>query len=216
MGDLMEDKKEHESYAVIGISRVQGSPPGHALFDSPFRHQHWIDIVVIRASKARHLHEDYIHGGEELIRVSMSEVQFANLITSANIGTGVPCTISRFDGKSMKQPPADTTRETYSKEIKVELAEIKKDADELEKLVAMSSPKAAEKARMRDLAGKIQRAFSDDLAFFQRQFEKKMEKAVSSARAEIQAHVTHIVQKAGLKAIKEGEEPFRLEDSSKE
>lgn len=214
MGDLFKDRQDHESYGVIGISRVSCGPRGKALFDSPFRHQHFIDITISRAYKARANHDDFIGRNEELIRVSMSEVQFANMITSPNMGVGTPCTIGHFDGKTVKEPPTDATRQTYSKEIKEEFADLKKTAEDLEKLIAATPMKVKDREKLQDLAGALQRAFSGDLAFFQQQFEEKMEKVVSAARAEIQAHVTHVVEKAGLQAIKDGQEPFRLEDMS--
>ena len=161
--DKSDERQEHPSFAVIGVSRVSSGPPGYTLFDSPFHHQHFIQITIRRAYKYRQLHRDNIGDlGGELIQVHMSEVQFANMVTSPNMGVGTPCTISHFDGKRVPEPPADQLKKTFSTEIAEGLVDLKKSATELERLTNMTDPKAADRKRMRDLAGQIQRAFSDN------------------------------------------------------
>jgi hypothetical protein len=212
MSELFKEKQEHPSFGVIGISRVSSGPPGYTLFDSPFLHQHFIDITISRAYKCRtDLHSDYIGTEAELIRVSLSEVQFANMITSPNMGVGTPCTIGRFNGKGVAPSPSSGTRKTFEKEANQEFVELADTASQLQKLTEMTAPKAADRKRMRDLSAKVHMTLRSNLEFFQEQFHKTMEKAVSAARAEIQAHVAHVVQKAGLEAIKKGDEPLRLD-----
>lgn len=207
-----EKDKKHPSYGVVNVSRVSAGPPGHRLFDSPFRHQHFITITIGEAYKYRSLHEDKVGGtGKEFITVAMSEVQYARMLSSPNQGVGVPCTITDFGGKHLAEPPPEGQRETYSNEMKTALKDFRDMAKELDAISNKTEWRAAEKARMRELTGTLFRAADGNLAFLMAQFEEFMEGAVSSARAEITAHVQSVVQQAGLKAIKEGDEPLRLE-----
>ncbi len=212
MDDQAREKEEHPSFGVITISKTSAAPPGKKLFDSPFRHHHYVSIEISRASKQRtDLHSDYIGEEESLIKIAMSEVQFANMITTPNLAVGTPCTIGRFGGKIVEDPPADAMRQTFTKEANKEFEDLAKDAESLVELLDMSKPKAADRKKMRDLAGQMSRALTGNLEFFQERFHEVMEKTVSVAKAEIQAHAAYVVQKAGIQALKGGGTPLSLE-----
>jgi hypothetical protein len=55
---------------------------------------------------------------------------------------------------------------------------------------------------MRSLSGHLERAFADNLAFFQRQFEQKMASTVAAARAEVEAHVENVIRRTGLEQLR--------------
>jgi len=199
-------------FGVVAISRVQGR---RRLFDSPFEHQHFVTLSIKRAYRSRtDLHMDYIGAGEELIEIAMSEVQFASMVTSLNMGVGTPCTIAHFEGKILKEPKPDQTKKTFEKEGKEHWADLAKMAAELEKLTELpaSSLKAPQRERMNFLALKIHQGLTDSAEFFHEQFQKSMDKVVAVAQGEVQAHILSVVQKAGMKAL-EGKDPFRLEMS---
>ena len=190
------------SFGVVRISRVTGQ---RRLFDSPFDHQHFLTLSISRAYRTRDdLHNTKVYPKGELIEVSMSEVQFANLITSLNMGQGTPCTISHLEGKIIKEPAPDQTRQTFAHEAREHFTDMAAMAKELEALTnkKASELKAEQRERMKFLALKIHQALTCDMDFFHEQFVETMEKAVSAAKAEIQAHVLNVVQQTGLTALK--------------
>ncbi len=212
MDDQKREKQEHPSFGLITISKTSAGPPGQKLFDSPFRHHHYVSIEISRASKRRtDLHDDFISEEESLIKIALSEAQFATMITTPNMAVGTPCTIGRFGGKIVEDPPADATRRTFAKEANEEFEDLAKDAEALVEMMEVRNPKAADRKAMRDLAGKLSRALTGNLEFFQTRFHEVMEKTVTAAKAEIQAHVADVVQKAGIKALKDGAAPLNLE-----
>ena len=197
------------SFGVVSISRVQGR---RRLFDSPFEHQHFITLSVRRAFRSRtDLHMDYIGADEELIEIAMSEVQFAAMVTSLNMGVGTPCTIARWDGKIVKEPAPDQTKKTFEKEGKEHWANLAKMAAELEKLTEQkpSNLKAADRERMNFLALKIHQGLTGSAEFFHQQFQKSMDKTVAAAKGEVQAHVLNVLKNAGVKGI-EAQDFLRL------
>lgn len=209
-------EEKDPSFGLVSISRVSGQ---RRLFDSPFEHQHFITLSIKRAYRSRtDLHSDYIGEEAELIEVAMSEVQFAAMVTSLNMGVGTPCTIARWDGKVVKEPKPDQTKKTFEKEGKEHWADLAKMAAELEKLTerAPSTLKAADRERMAFLALKLHQGLTDSAEFFHEQFQKSMDKVVTVAKGEVQAHVLNVIHKAGMKALeggKPGAEPFRLDFS---
>lgn len=209
-------KIEHPSFGTIALNRV--SSTGTTLFDSPLKHQHFIKLSIHKATKHRHLNQDWVHADEELIEVHMSEVQFANFITSTGIGGGVPCTLSRFDGKGIPECPAEHSRETYENEVKEDLKELSQTLKNLNKLVEEIADKprlnSEDKAKLREAARDAYMKVSDSMPFLHQQFTEAMDKTVSQAKAEIVAHVHQVIQKAGLEKIADAGEFPRLEQKS--
>ncbi len=211
-GPFVNEEERDPCFGLVSISRVQGR---RRLFDSPFEHQHFVTLSIKRAYRTRtDLHMDYIGADEELIEVAMSEVQFASMVTSLNMGVGTPCTIAHFEGKILKEPAPDKTKKTFEKEGKEHWADLAKLSAELEKLTELpaSAVKAPQRERMNFLALKIHQGLTDSAEFFHEQFQKSMDKVVAVAQGEVQAHVMSVIQKAGMKAL-EGKDPFRLEMS---
>lgn len=199
----MSDEKRDQlpSYGVVGISRCQVGGRGATLFNSPFRHHHVIALTISSAYTRRDLNETRVFSEKEMVRVSMSEVQFAQMVTTLNCGDGTPCTIERFDGQSIPAPPIENFREIHAKEARESLEGLSKAALELDALTKKSSWNAAEKARMRDLSGTIERTLRSNLGFAQEQFERKMTEVVAAAKAEVEAHVSAVLRNAGLEHL---------------
>lgn len=199
----MKDKpaETHPSFALVAISRVSGKS---RLFDSPFEHQHYITLSIKRADRTRtDLHTDHIMGRDELIEVAMSEVQFAHMVTSLNMGQGTPCTITRHEGKLIKGPDPDQTKQHFAHEARQHFTDLAKHTEELEKLVNLPQKdiKVEQRERMKSLAMKIHQELTCNMDFFHEMFQETMEKVVNVAKGEIQAHLLNVVQKAGLESL---------------
>lgn len=89
-------KEVHPAWANVAVHRSSVSPPGAVLFDSDIRHQHIITVTVSEAYRDRHLNRDWIGGGKQILELSMSEAQWASLLSSVN-SSGVPATITFRD-----------------------------------------------------------------------------------------------------------------------
>lgn len=91
IGTILEDTREsHPAYGMILAARVQG---GARLAGSDFKHQSYIAIEVRHAHLSRSLSNDRWHGDKHIIRLSLSEAQWATFVSSMNVGFGVPCTL---------------------------------------------------------------------------------------------------------------------------
>jgi hypothetical protein len=201
----------HPSFGLISIARCQGAA---RLFESPFTHQNFITLSISRASRQRtDLHENHVMPDEEIVEVAMSEVQFATLISSLNMGFGRPCTIRHLDGKLVAEPKPDETKQTFEREGREHFEGLLAMAKELEKLTAMkaSEMKAPQRERMQFLSLKLSQGLSCNLEFFHKQVQRTMDKVVSVAKAEIEAHMVNVTQRAGLAALAAKQAPLLLE-----
>jgi hypothetical protein len=204
-----EVTERHPSFALIGLSRTQGSQP---LFGSP------LDVnngyVTLRISHAdRYGHGDgdvryFPHG--EIINIMMSEAQFAQLITCWNSGVGVPCTLNHVQGKTMPGwPDADQVSETdrVREDFNARVAVLKGTVDAtvavmegiLEKKGALTKE---EKGRLMEGARALRRFFVDGGPFMTQMFVEAPESTVQKALTEIDAFVARVVQQTGLEALR--------------
>lgn len=195
-------KFTHPSYATLHFSRVSGYSE---LFDSSFTHHHYIIMRVHRAVKYTDGSHDFIHPGEELIEVAMSESQFARAITSMNMGSGSPCTLQRFNNKSVDQPLAEDRINSHRDMVTSKLDGVMKKQEQLGKMVAKwrEDKHRPTMKELEELTGELERAashFKANMTFYAQCFEEHMERVVDDAKTEIEAHVLASAGKLGVSA----------------
>ena len=64
-----------------------------SLFQSDVKHMHYICLEIHEANKVIDGTHEFLHNGNTLCTVEMSEAQFSQMITQPNMGSGTPCTI---------------------------------------------------------------------------------------------------------------------------
>ena len=198
---------DHESYGMIGLSKRNSR--GTHLFGTSIQHNQTIRITIHTAEHQRSLNKDRFYAKKELIEVEISENQFAQLITSANQGDGIPCTIRHVDYKRMANPPFQTKQETFEKELQKEMDNYVVD---LEKTMANTREilkKPAIGKGDRDLIEKdinrLYKFISDSLPFMHTQFREQMDDVVSEAKIGIEAFAEDTIRRKGLQALAESD-----------
>jgi hypothetical protein len=87
---IEEDIVRHPAFAQIAVSRVSG---GAMLYGSDFQHQHFVRVTIRASELHRSLSRDWAMGGKTYIEVDLSEAQWAEFVSSFNVGMGVQCTL---------------------------------------------------------------------------------------------------------------------------
>lgn len=173
------------------------------MYGSAIRHGHYITLNISTSEVQRNLSQEWYHDREEIIRIRMSEHQFAQFITSLNIGGGVPCTIERLQGKSIEAPPLPNEVSQIHKEFAETAADVAKAlADAQKRLEAMLAPGGkASKTELNALRGELERAVREmksNMPFVAEQFAETVENTVSEAKGAIEAYMAHAAAKAGI------------------
>lgn len=198
-GDYVE---QHPAYAMIGAYRVTG---GKVLFGSDFQHQNYITIRIKPGQVRRSLSNDWfgVAAGREYIEVSLSEAQWAGLISRLNVGDGVPCTLGWKEDvgyvPQIPEPPEHTKQ--FSAEMK-KLAE-KGDVALKELADVINGMKISEKQR-KELLWKIEqasRAIGSSASYIQEQFGEHMESVKERAFTEVYAFTEAHIRRSGLAAL---------------
>ena len=201
----MDDTKitTHESWGLIQANRVSGRSDD--LFATSIDHQHTVQIRISRASEHRSLNYNRYMDEEELIRVEMSPMQWAELITSMNCGTGAPCTLRRFEGKQIK----GERHQTETVRIQDEFAQEAKDIGaKMEGVMSeirntLESAKVSKKVRdhINGMLYQFSRQYHDHMPFIQTMFAEACEGTVTEAKAAVDAFVTHAIVSVGLEHL---------------
>jgi len=199
-------KESHESYGMIGCSRAT-SGKGHPLFGSSVLHSNSIILRIKRAVVERHLNRDWYYGKEPLIEVELSPTQFAEMITSLNVGDGIPCTIRYTENKvRMEDPPEVKQRLVFENEFKEDINHLKElYEDKLHDVRKLLRKKGnllkPEKAEIDNFLFELTRIIEDYMPFLQKSFNEAMDKTVMEAKGEVEAFVMSKVTSLGIEGL---------------
>lgn len=207
---MFGEKFKHESYGMVGISHVTCG--GVSLFGSSIKHDRVIRLRIKRACVERDLHKEWYHGDESIIEIDLSAAQFAEFITTPNVGDGIPCTIRRVEGENMEEPPYRGQNEIFNQELQKGFEAAMSDADGLindarEMLDSKGPMKVAEKKALLSKLNKLVQHIKSNMPFLHKQFTRSMDKTVSAAKAEIDSFYTSTIMKMGKKALEAGHKP---------
>jgi hypothetical protein len=197
------EPEEHPSYATVRIGRVSGHTQ---LFMSPFKHQHYMTLSIHRATKHRSLANDRTFSEmRDVVEVSMSEAQWARLVSSVGNGEGTPCTISRIGGEILPECPEQVEVEKFHEDTK---RYMEKSAESLNDAINMAETlmgkPSVTKAERKELLGRLTAAkahLTSGLPFVATQLRERMEHIVSDGKTEIEAFFQRQVQKLGLNRL---------------
>jgi len=213
-----EFEREHESYGILHISRGS-STSAVRLFGSPLAtHYASIRLTISKGRWIHGLHQDRYYGmNKDHIEIEMSAAQFADAITSLNMGSGTPCTVRRVAGKHVADPPDHATEAEHIRDnFESSLGTFKEKAHKYRKRIEDLTIKLGAKAReeIRVALDVIEQQLASNVPFVVKQFQEATTRVTSAAKAEVDAFVTGVVRAAGLASIAEGKLPSLLPGGS--
>lgn len=206
----MADKKKHPAYGLVGFHRQTGG--NKRLFGSQVKPNTTISLRVYQASVEHDLSRDsyYPETMLPLVEVELSPNQFAELLTTMNVGHGIPCTIKTIQGKRIEdipetdKPEVQKIQEGFEEKL-VDLSEsLAEGRKEVAELLKKKSLTKEDKARIDWILGKAHQEVQSNMPFVMEQFSRSTQKIVTQAKAEVDAFAAHAIQVTGLEAIAEG------------
>lgn len=210
IGGDYEEREEHESFGMVSFSRRTGNPG--RLFGSSLRtHESYVTLAVKRAVRIHSNGCDRYYGGTrgDIVEVDLSAAQFADLLTTMNVGLGTPCTIRWLDSKRIPNPPEDIklevekVRETFKSDMGRVAKDIHAKRKQVEEILSKKSVTQADRKQVIDLFRTMAMNVESNIPFMLEQFEEASEKVVQHAKAEIDSFITSNVMAAGLRSLSE-------------
>jgi hypothetical protein len=195
---MVDDKmpEKHESYGTLEISRCQC--PSAALFGSSILHENTIRIRISAAELQRKYHTDYVHSSlmrkGTYVEVEMSYAQFAEAITSLNIGAGIPVTVRCANGRQMEPCPFTSKDEQFRAEFSDDLkglaATVNGAVKRAEALFDSKKPlNRAEKDELLSMLKSLSTAVNSNIPFVRDSFAEQMDKTVLEAKGNIEGFI---------------------------
>ena len=217
----MSERIKHPSYANLYIGRSQCSGQ-QALFGSSIKHH---DIITLRISPAymdRDLNYDrYYAENHPYIEINMSQSQFAQAITSLNMGAGVPVTLRQINGEYIEPCPFVDKREQFSTEFREDMNELTKKIKETTKAVEdliqnKRTFTKADKEQILSTLHSVSQQLSSNYPYMFSMFNEQMDKTVTEAKAEIESHLQARMEDVALKAMGKSQEQELLPDEDQD
>lgn len=191
----------HPAFGQISASRVTGS---RVLYGSDFVHQHFISITIRKSTLCRNLSRDWHFAGDEVIEVHLSEAQWATLVSSLNVGMGVPCTINHVDRVSQPDFPLRKQEDVVKQELHRTLDSVVADLEaavvDIEGELGSSISGKKREAILKHLKA-AQRKVGDHLPWAAKSFSEAMETTVERAKVEVNAYMQQLLLRTGLDAL---------------
>lgn len=213
----MSDRIKHPSFANLYIGRSQCSGQ-QALFGSSIKHH---DIITLRISPAymdRGLSYDrYYAENLPYIEIAMSQSQFAQAITSLNMGAGVPVTLRRLNDQYIEPCPFVDKREQFSNEFRDDMNELMKKIKETTKAVEdliqnKRTFTKADKEQILSTLNAVKMQLGSNYPYMFSMFNEQMDKTVTEAKAEIESHLQARMEDVALKAMGKSQEPKMISE----
>lgn len=210
MNSQDEKRERHPAYGLIRFSRVTVSGDCK-LFGSQVRPHTVVDLVVAEAEIGHDLSQDHYYAGKDIIRLRLSPAQFAELLTTMNVGNGVPCTLERTRTGPLVDV-ADIPEKTKNEVDKIHAGfeqKTKEVGDRLNsaiRLIKNMLDGKVSKTGLKEAYQELEMAtmeIKSNMPFVLDQFQESTQKIVTHAKAEVDAFASHAIQVAGLEALRQ-------------
>lgn len=214
-----EKRINHPSFGMLRFSRIHGQS-GY-LFGTEIQADNYIQLELSPGVLRRDLSNDWFSDtNETLFRVKMSPNQFSELITTLNIGSGVPVTIEKICDEKVEQCKDVESKKTYThKQFKQRMAnfmvEINNRWQAAEKIIDKKNLSKDDQKELKWFYERMNQELKSNIPFFAKCFQEVMDKIVVDAKAEIDSTLLHSVIEAGITALGMNfEKPKLIEDGS--
>lgn len=203
-----ETKERADSYGMLQINRISGN--GNAvLFGSSITHNETIRLSIHPGTVTRTLNHDWYYAeGKPFIEVEMSQAQFAEAITSMNMGSGVPVTIRRLNGKGVEHEGFINKRVQFEQEFRERMEKLEKSlrhlTEESEEL--LRNKKSLNKGDRESILNELNRLkmeISSNIPFMMSSYNEQLDKTSKEAKAEIEAFTINKINQLGITKLQE-------------
>jgi hypothetical protein len=212
--ETMKAEKSHDGVrysdpcmAMVGFSR-KTYPGGLSLFGSSVKNSNVISLTIYEADMDRHLSQDWYHAKRKpIVEVIFSPLQFSELLTTMNIGFGVPGTLRYHGDQDFELPEFPSKADQFKGEVEDRLKAVIKELNEAGEVIEglIDDPKPIGKQvrkQLKNLVSSFRGAVENSFPFILQQFGKQMERTVTEAKSEVDAFIEDTIIKTGIEELK--------------
>lgn len=195
----------HPAYGYIRAGRVSGNKE---CFMSAVTTGSYIIIEIGDAELIIDGEQIKSAPSKGLIRVRLTNHQFAEMITNMHSASGVPCTLEKFDGKKIADLPAapdykSVFEENISAILEDVLATIKTVQEKLSSLMSKSNISKKDIAYLQGIVNNLETQLATNIPYMEEASAEMLDNKLAELKAEISAWVQHQLVLNGLSSLKD-------------
>lgn len=213
-----ENTQKHESQVQVSFSRVTCTGPV-AFYGSDVKVNNWIQLKVSTSEKRRNLSNDWYFADKPILTMRLSPNQFSELLTTMNVGEGVPATLTYHNGSLLPNgridPPIEENKTAlFKREINERNTVIQDRMRHLESAIDGCNISAKAKKQIADEVKMLRQEINSNLPFILLQAEKQVDKIVSAGKSAVDAFYTGVITRLGFAALKSAPQIALIECNS--
>lgn len=202
-GPMGGTKTTHPAFGQVSVSRCSGG--NTALYGSDFVHHNYVTLTIEGSELHRTLSNDWHFARKQIVEIALSEAQWATLVSSFNVGGGVPCTLQwvRDVGAIPGLPVPVNRSEQFSAEMKEDFEDALRSIDDLVEAITANTAGVSKK-KQEELLSKAhaaKKSLSSSAPFVADQFSEHMENEMERAKVEIHGYATSLFMRAGVESL---------------
>lgn len=203
----MENKvSRHPSYGYIRAGRVSGD---RYCFMSSVATGNYITIEIGEAELIQNA--DILKSyptGNTIVKIRLTNHQFAELITNLHSMAGVPCTLERISGEKVVELPEASDYSTLfednlSEALNKIVASMDSIKDELDLLLSQKSIKKRDLIPLKSQVEFLETQLTQNIPYLEQASTKMLQNKISELKTEISAWMEHKLISSGLESLKE-------------
>ena len=202
--------ESHPCFGAIHLSKINGNKK---LFGSAVDgHAGYVSLTISTAERMHDYSKDHIFARKDIIRVTMSHSQFAEMITTWNTGEGIPVTIERTrEGKYvgvpqlMKNDNSECNRaeNAFRESVNSRIQSFKKSKEKITEILNKKSISKSDRTQIEAIFNGLESWLDDAAPYAVKTFFESLERAKQKAKTEIEAFVSNVIQKTGMDSLKQ-------------
>lgn len=196
----------HESFWKIAFNRTSWG--WNRFYWSELQQDNFITMSISNAETHRELSSERHYPTEQIIQIRMTSGQFAELITSLNTWSWVPCTIERLNWKRVEELPEIENKKEFThrkfwdrmKEFAKRINDNKNEALEIIKKKTLSKD---DQHKLSMNLWFIEQEITSNIPFFAKIFQQVTDEVVYEAKLEIENSIQHKISMLWLEVLHE-------------
>lgn len=189
----MTNSKKHPSYGVIQLTRVDGR---QGCFMGQIQGPGYVSLTI---DQAEYISEGRALGINRLVQIRLTYSQYLELISSFNIGSGTPCTISYLQGPVEEYVPEPSPYDDIASSLQEEFNAIKLDSsditDYLDSLKAKGRASKSDINEIERLVKVLLVKVNSNIPYLATICAKAISKYVQGAKCELLAYTSRLFDK---------------------
>ena len=201
---MKEEIIKDKSFGQIQFSKVVGG--SSKFYGSNLTTNSYIQLTISQSEMIRSLTDDKYYPRKKVIEVSMTNSQFAELITSLNFGGGVPCTIRYNNGEVIEHTTISENRKDFvvrkfKEKMKTFSFKLKEYSNNVGEILKKGKLSVSDKEEINRGISNVVMETENNIPFYLQCFQEAMEDIVIESKHDVEASILHKITSAGLDAL---------------